>query len=116
MDLKEKLIALSEQKDIEKYYSEELGEDVFYIKLSTKDGTMLSKIINTQSDDNIVAKVLIKSLCTEDGELILKASDIEYINRLPLAFTSELFKRILLFNKMIADEEGKSPEEEAVKN
>ena len=113
MDLKEKLIQLSEQKEIGEFYSKELDETVFYTKLNTKDGTALGKIL--QIDDNIIAKLLVKSLCNADGELLFKASDIEYINRLPVGFTSDLFEQILIFNKMIPNN-NVSPEVEAEKN
>ena len=99
MDLREKLIALSEENDIGEFYSEELKEKVYYCKLDTKDGTALGKIL--QTDDNIMAKMIIKSLCDKEGKLLFKSSDIEYVNRLPIAFSTEVFEKILQFNKMI---------------
>jgi len=101
MGLKENLIKLSELKDIGEWYSEELKENVYYLKLNTKDGTELGKLM--QSDADIVAKVLIKSLCDEKGEILFKKADVPIINTMPISVTSELFEKILIFNKMLPE-------------
>jgi hypothetical protein len=101
MSLKENLIKLSESKDKGEWYSDELKETVYYLKLNTKDGTELGKLM--QSDANIVAKVLIKSVCEKDGTLSFGKSDIGYINNMPISFTSELFEKVLIFNKMLPE-------------
>jgi|AntAceMinimDraft_18_1070375.scaffolds.fasta_scaffold42499_1 hypothetical protein len=101
MSLKENLIKLSELKDMGEWYSEEIKEKVYYLKLNTKDGTELGKLM--QSDADIVAKVLIKSICEKDGTLVFAKGDIGYINKMPISFTSELFEKVLIFNKMLPE-------------
>lgn len=119
MDLKEKLIALGEKREVGTHITKELNEDkteetMYYLKLSTKEGAEIGQIIKNEKE--IIPRVLIKSLCDEKGDKLFDEADIEYINRLPIAFTSEIFKEMLEFNKILPKDENSTPEEETEKN
>lgn len=106
MELKEKLMQLAEKREIGEWYSETLNDTIFYEKLNTKDGTELGKILHTDKD--IIPKIIIKSLCDADGKKLFKITDLEFINKMPIEFTSELFEQILIFNKMMPGAETKA--------
>ena len=93
MDLKEKLIQLSEKKEVASYFSKELDEKVYYCKLNTKDGTDLGIQLQKETP-NVIAKILIATLCDEEGEMLFKPKDIELINRMPISFTSEVSEKV----------------------
>lgn len=114
MELRDRLVKFATDVVVGKWYSKDLKENVFFVRLNTKDGTTFGKSI--QKDEDIVAKIILKSVCDEEGKLLFKAADLATINDLPISFTSGLFEEILRFNKMIPEGKGSSPEEESAKN
>lgn len=113
MELRDFLVKLSEVKEVHEWLCKDLKETFYFIKLNTKDGTKYGRALD---DEDIVAKILISTMCDKEGVLLFKNADLGLVNAMPIDFTSEAFKQALIYNKMLPEEKGSTPEQETVKN
>jgi hypothetical protein len=113
VELRDRLVKLSQEKEIHDWYYKPLDETFYFVKLNTKDGTKYGR---TLEDEDIIAKILISTMCDIEGALLFKRADLNVVNAMPIDFTSEAWKQALIYNKMLPEEKDSTPEKESVKN
>lgn len=97
MSLREKLLAKSNELKIEPI--EAFGEKLFVRELtgSERDAfeASLSNIVGKNvvpNLKNVRAKLIIKSLCTEDGSRVFEDTDLDSVGNLPAAELDKVFE------------------------
>ncbi len=84
------------------------GAEVYFLKLSTKEGEKVGEIARNGKVEGATAKMLVKLICDSEGERVFKDADLPIIDKMPIAISSEMLKKALEFNKLLP----KSLEEE----